>query len=75
MKDTLIKENIVAQIEKLPYELQLRVFEFLKTLLPKDVAGKTLLKFEGTIDAADLQLMSEAIEEICDKVDINERIF
>ena len=72
MKDTFIKENIVAQIEKLPYELQLRVFEFLKTLLPKGVEGKTLLKFEGIIDTADLQLMSEAIEESCEKVDINE---
>lgn len=68
----LIKDNIFSEIEKLPYELQLRVFDFVKTLAPKGVKGESLLQFEGTISDDDLQLMSKAIEEDCEKVDLNE---
>jgi len=35
-----IKDALVAQIERLPYDLQLRVLDFAKTLIPKGVAGK-----------------------------------
>jgi hypothetical protein len=67
-----IKDNLIAQIDKLPHDLQLRVLDFVKGLSPKGVEGKSLLRFEGSIPADDLQLMSEAIEEGCEKVDINE---
>lgn len=72
MTMTPIKDNLLAQIDKLPYDLQLRVLDFLKTLKPKGVEGKNLLRFEGTIPADDLQRMSKAIEEGCEKVDISE---
>lgn len=67
-----IKDNLIAQIDKLPHDLQLRVLHFVKALTPKGVEGKTLLRFEGSIPADDLQLMSKAIEEGCEKVDISE---
>lgn len=72
MTATFIKDNLIAQIDKLPYDLQLRVLDFVKTLIPKGVAGKDLLQFEGAIPADDLELMSKAIEENCEKVDISE---
>ena len=35
MTNTFIKDNIIAQIARLPYDLQLRVLNFAKTLVPK----------------------------------------
>ena len=67
-----IKDNLIAQIDKLPHDLQVRVLDIIKALTPKGVEGKSLLRFEGSISTDDLQLMSQAIEEGCEKVDINE---
>lgn len=67
-----IRDNLITQIDKLPHDLQLRVLDFVKALTPKGVEGKSLLRFEGSIPANDLQLMSKAIEEGCEKVDISE---
>ncbi len=39
---------------------------------PKGVDGKNLLKFAGTIDPNDLELMSKAIDEGCEQVDTDE---
>ena len=72
MLDTSIKNNLIAQLDKLPYDFQLRVLDFVKGLIPKGVEGKSLLRFEGNISLDDLQLMSKAIEENCEKVDISE---
>jgi len=71
MPDT-IKDDLIAQIEKLPAELQRRLLDFLRTLIPLGVEGKSLLRFEGAIPAHDLNLMSKAIEEGCEKIDIGE---
>ena len=67
-----VKDNLIAQIDKPPHDLQPRVLDFIKALTPKGVEGKSLLRFGGFIPADDLQLMSKAIEEGCEKVDINE---
>lgn len=70
-----VKDNLISQIDKLPYDLQIRVLDFVQALLisaPRGVKGKSLLRFEGAISKDDLQLMSKAIEEECEKVDINE---
>lgn len=72
MTATSITESLIAQVEKLPYDLQLRVLDFAKTLLPKGVEGKSLLKFERAIPLNDLELMSKAIEANCEKVDTSE---
>ncbi|OHE59284.1 MAG: hypothetical protein A2Z47_07890 [Thermodesulfovibrio sp. RBG_19FT_COMBO_42_12] len=72
MTTAFIKDNLIAQLDKLPYDLQLRVLDFARALVPKGIEGKGLLRFEGIIPADDLQLMSKAIEENCEKVDISE---
>jgi hypothetical protein len=72
MKIASIKEDLVAQIDKLPYELQLRVLDFSKSLIPKGVKGENLLRFEGSIPTDDLQLMSEAIAKGCERIDAGE---
>lgn len=51
---------------------QLRVLDFAKALTPKGVEGRKLFRFEGAISIDDLRLMSKAIEEGCEKVDIRE---
>ena len=72
MATTPVRDSLIAQIDKLPSALQLRVLDFVKALMPKGAAGRSLLRFEGVISAADLQLMSQAIEEGCEKVDTGE---
>jgi hypothetical protein len=72
MTTSSIKDSLISQLDKLPYELQLRVLDFAKALIPKGVEGKYLLRFEGAISADDLNLMAKAIEENCEKVDISE---
>lgn len=67
-----VKDSLITQIDKLPHDLQVRALDIIKALTPKGVEGKSLLRFEGSISADDLQLMSKAIEEGCEKVDVNE---
>ena len=72
MTSPLIRDNLIEQLDKLPYDLQLRVLDFIKALIPKGVEGKSLLRFEEAIPADDLKLISEAIEENSEKVNTNE---
>ncbi|MGR3303715.1 MAG: hypothetical protein ACUZ8I_14615 [Candidatus Scalindua sp.] len=75
MINTSIKDEIINQVVKLPPESQRRVLEFAQALaisFPKGVKGKDLLRFEGAIHDEDLQLMLKAINENCEKVNINE---
>lgn len=67
-----IRDKLLSQIEKLPYDLQLRVLDFVKALIPKGVEGKSLLRFEGAISVDDLKLISKTIEEGCERIDFNE---
>ena len=52
-------------------DLQLRILDFAKTLSPAGVKGESLLCFEGSITNEDLNLMSQAIEEGCEQVDMS----
>ena len=72
MTTAIIKDSLIAQMNKLPYDLQLRVLDYVKSLIPKGVDGKSLLRFEGAISDDDLRLMSQAIEQNCERVDVNE---
>lgn len=70
-----ITQQIINQLDQLPLELQRRVIDFTQALvlsLPKGVPGKHLLPFAGVIGPNDIQAMSQAIEEGCEKVNINE---
>ncbi len=74
MTNAVIRDNLIARLDMLPHDLQLRVLDFASALIPKGIAGKSLLKFEGAILAEDLKLMSVAIEAGCEKVVTNENI-
>lgn len=67
-----VKDSLISQLDKLPFDLQLRVLDFAKALAPSGVSGKSLLQFEGSIPLDELLLMTKAIEEGCEKVDSSE---
>lgn len=57
----------------LPVAQQYQVLEYARTLAsPTGVPGASLLKFAGSIDEDELDRMSQAIEEGCEKVDSDE---
>ena len=72
MKDTTIKNDLLARIDELSPELQRRLLDFASTLSPRGTEGRRLLRFEGAIPSGELELMSKAIGEGCEKVDIGE---
>jgi hypothetical protein len=75
MVDAAIQHEISACLGKLPLEKQRQVLAFAKTLttpLPQGVRGSTLLRFAGAIDPRDLDAMSQAIEDGCERIDADE---
>ena len=78
MQSELVLEA-TKQMTILPYSFQERALQFIKELtkeftVPKKtgVSGNTLLKYAGFIAPDDLQNMSQAIEEECNRIDANE---
>ena len=72
---TIIKMKVIEQLETLPENLQRQVLVFiqgLQSVVGRGVAGKQLLKFAGSIPVDDLELMRQAIEDGCERVDVNE---
>ncbi len=75
MLNVIVKKEIIQQIGRLDYEHQRRVLDFARALAvtgSKGVPGKQLLSFAGSIPADDLKAMKQAIEDSCEKVDLNE---
>lgn len=75
MFNMTIKTEILEQLEKLAADQQQQVLNFIRVLAlnkPVGIAGKELLRFAGTIDPQDLQIMAKAIEEDCEQVNLNE---
>ena len=74
MNNAMIAE-VVHQMENLPTNLQHQVLDFIRKLttsVQRGIPGKKLLHFAGTIPPDDLELMSQAIEQGCEQVDVNE---
>ena len=70
-----IKEQILKELDSLPYDFQRKVLDFTQALtlsVPKGVPGKQLLHFAGSIPEDDLQIMAAAIETECESVDLND---
>lgn len=63
---TIIKEELMSTIESLPLELQLKILDFIKTLIPRGIEGKELLNFKNTVPDDDLRLISQYIEKECE---------
>ncbi|MDD1415076.1 hypothetical protein MEN41_10670 [Dolichospermum sp. ST_con] len=67
---TSITDQVIEQLKIMPQDLQYQVLEFARNLTNskiKGVPGKKLLRFAGSIPKEDLQLMSEAIEQLQDR--------
>jgi hypothetical protein len=70
-----IIDQVLEQLRAMPQPLQWQVLQFARTLRTSElqgVPGQQLLQFAGTISSEDLQLMQAAIEEDCERIDLNE---
>jgi len=75
MTTTALKQEVAERLDSLPPEDQRKVLELARALTerrPAGVPGKGLLRFMGTIEKTDLDLMRTAIEEDCERVDDSE---
>jgi hypothetical protein len=64
-----VMDQIIAQMERLADPQQRQVLDYARALgLPAGRPGTDLLRFAGTIDKEDLDAMSRAIEEGCERV-------
>jgi hypothetical protein len=73
--DTSILNEVVKQLRVMPPSLQQQVLDFARTLtvsVVQGVPGSRLLHFAGTIQANDLELMRQALEQDCEQVDLNQ---
>ncbi len=70
-----IINEVVEQLKIMPEHLQWQVLEFARSLAKAEVrgtSGQQLLRFAGSIPADDLQIMREAIEQGCERIDVDE---
>ena len=85
MVDLQIRDALLEQLAKLPVGDQRQVLEYAQELSskptavslqnvsrPVGVSGSSLLRFAGTISKEDGQIMIDAIEAGCERVDSNE---
>lgn len=75
MVDAIIEKELSICLEQLPVEQQRQVLKFAQTLATpplQGVQGANLLQFAGAIGDSDLEAMSQAIENGCEKVDVDE---
>jgi len=72
MVNPTIERELHGYLNRMPAELQREVMNFARTLVTngpsRKVSGNDLVRFAGTIDPSDAILMSQAIEEGCERV-------
>lgn len=67
-----VKDRIIERVDRLDDPKRRQVLEFAMGLaLPAGAPGGDLLRFAGSIDPADLEAMSQASDEGCERVDQN----
>lgn len=67
-----VKDEIIEKVERLDAPRQQRVLDFARRLtVPAGTPGRDLLRFVGSIEPADLEVMSRAIQDGCEKIDPN----
>jgi hypothetical protein len=65
-----LKDEIIEQVELLESPQQRKVLDFARGLrTPAGTPGRELLRFTHSIDPADLEMISQAIQESCDKIE------
>ncbi len=70
-----VRDEIAAQIDKLPAELQVQVLHFLASLAPSAPKGETGSAFRaisGSLDPLSANEIARAIEEGCEQVNAGE---
>ena len=75
MVSSALERELHQQLEHLPFGQQRQVLDFARALASSrahGVAGQKLLQFAGTINLDELQIISQAIAEDCEKVDTSE---
>jgi hypothetical protein len=66
-----LETEICEYLQQLPLEQQRHVLEFVRALVAaqvRGVPGQSLLRFAGTIDARDLVMMAQEIEDGCEHI-------
>lgn len=67
-----VKDEIIEQVDRLDAPQQRKVLDFARRLtLPPGTPGRHLLPFVGSISPEDLEAMSHAIQEGCEKIEPN----
>ena len=75
MISSSLRKEILEKLDLLPIEEQRRVLDFTLALTESKtpgIAGRDLLRFAGTIEKTELESMKQAIEDGCERVDLNE---
>jgi len=75
MMTKLKRREIIKRLDRLPFEIQIKILDLAEAAAPspqKGVSGKKLLRFAGILKTDDVNEMTQAIENGCEKVDINE---
>jgi hypothetical protein len=70
-----MEKDLLKQLEQLGPEEQRQVLDFARRLAAckkGGTPGESLIRFGGAIDAADLAIIAEAIEEGCEQVNPDE---
>ena len=70
-----VRQEIAAQVEKLPTDMQEQVLRFvasLSTSAPAGEKGARLRQFSSSLDSVSARQMIQAIEEECEQVDAGE---
>jgi hypothetical protein len=69
------EQELLSEFAKLAPVQQQQVLDYVRTLSTRKLQGTpgiALLRFAGAIDAQDLQVMAQAIEEGCEQVDAHD---
>lgn len=75
MTTPAMKSELLHHINRLPVAMQCQVLQFARSLeltVTAGVPGSTLASFAGSIPIDDLAVMSQAIEDDCERVDTDE---
>jgi len=71
-----IENDLRVQLSQLAFEQQQQVLAFAQALVeqhhPAGLPGETYRSFAGSIDPEALRQMAAAIQEGCERVDVNE---
>lgn len=75
MISPILEQELHRQLGHLPFGQQRQVLDFARALASaraRGVAGRKLLRFAGTMEQEDLEAISQAIADDCEKVDTHE---